>query len=32
VIGDAEAIAAEFVAAIGRHRAWGRAQLEPIPA
>jgi len=32
VVGDAEAIAAGFIEAIGRHRAWGRAQLEPIPA
>ncbi len=32
VIGDAEAIADDFIEAIGRHRAWGRTQLEPIPA
>jgi catalase len=32
VIGDADAISADFVEAIGLHRAWGRAELEPIPA
>jgi len=32
VIGGAEAIVPDFIDAIGRHRAWGRAQLEPIPA
>ena len=30
VIGDATAIAADFIDAIGRHRAWGRAQLEVL--
>jgi catalase len=32
VIGAAEAIAANFIEAIGRHRAWGRAELEPVTA
>ena len=31
VIGDAATIAADFIESIGRHRAWGRAQLE-VPA
>jgi hypothetical protein len=33
LIGDAKTIAADFIEAIGRHRAWGRAEpLEPVPA
>jgi catalase len=30
LIGDARSIAAEFIEAIGRHRAWGRTELEPV--
>ena len=32
VIGGANAIAARFIATIGRHRVWGRADLDAIPA
>jgi len=30
VIGDAGTIVADFIEAIGRHRAWGRTELEPV--
>jgi catalase len=32
VIGEADSIAAGFIEAIGRHRAWGRTELEPVPS
>jgi catalase len=32
VVGDAATIAKPFIAAIGQHRAWGRSELQPIPA
>jgi catalase len=31
-VGAAKAIAANFIAALGRHRVWSRGNLEPVPA
>jgi catalase len=32
IVGESDAIAPAFIEAIGRHRAWGRSELEAIPA